>query len=51
VPGHDGKFGYGLGCLPKEILASSFLQGQLGIPNTVLESIIERNKTFRNKDV
>lgn len=51
VPGHDGKFGFGLGCLPKEILASSFLQNQNGIPNTVLETIIERNKTFRNKDV
>lgn len=51
VPGHDGKFGFGGACLLKESMAGSFLQTQLGIPNTVLEAIIERNKTFRNKDV
>jgi UDPglucose 6-dehydrogenase len=51
VPGHDGRFGFGLGCLPKEIMAGSFLQTQLGIPNTVLQEIINRNKTFREKPI
>jgi len=51
VPGPDGKFGYGLGCLPKEILGCKYLQNKLGIPNKVLEEIHERNNALRGKPV
>ena len=49
VPGHDGKYGYGLGCLPKETRAFRHLQNQLGIPDSIINSIINRNEEFRQK--
>ncbi len=49
VPGHDGKFGYGLSCLPKETKGMASLQESLGINNTILKEIIKRNDEFRNK--
>jgi UDPglucose 6-dehydrogenase len=49
VPGHDGKFGYGLSCLPKETKGMACLQEALGIDNTILKEIIKRNDEFRNK--
>jgi len=49
VPGDDGKFGYGLSCLPKETRGMMKLQEELGIENTVLKEIIKRNIYFRNK--
>jgi UDPglucose 6-dehydrogenase len=49
VPGHDGKFGYGLSCLPKETRGMMKLQEELGIENNVLKEIIKRNDYFRTK--
>lgn len=49
VPGPDGKFGYGLSCLPKETKGMAALQERLGIENNVLKNIIDRNNTFREK--
>ena len=49
VPGHDGKFGYGLSCLPKETRGMMKLQQELGIENNVLKEIIKRNNYFRTK--
>jgi UDPglucose 6-dehydrogenase len=49
VPGHDGKFGYGLSCLPKETRGMMKLQENLGIDNNVLKEIIKRNNYFRTK--
>lgn len=51
VPGHDNLHGFGGKCLPKETLALKYLQQKLGIPNKVLENILERNDKLRyNKD-
>jgi nucleotide sugar dehydrogenase len=49
VPGTDGKFGYGLSCLPKETKGMMTLQERLGIDNNVLKHIIKRNDIFRQK--
>ena len=49
VPGPDGKFGYGLSCLPKETRGMMKLQEKLGIDNSVLKEIIKRNDYFRQK--
>jgi UDPglucose 6-dehydrogenase len=49
VPGPDGKFGYGLSCLPKETRGMATLQGKLRLDNAVLQHIIERNDYFRTK--
>lgn len=49
VPGPDGKFGYGLSCLPKETRGMMKLQETLGIDNQVLKEIIKRNNYFRSK--
>ena len=49
VPGHDGKFGYGLSCLPKETRGMMKLQEELGLDNSVLKEIIKRNNYFRTK--
>lgn len=49
VPGPDGKFGYGLSCLPKETRGMMKLQEELGIDNYVLQEIIKRNNYFRSK--
>jgi UDPglucose 6-dehydrogenase len=48
VPGHDGKRGFGGKCLPKETKAMCHLQKTLGLDNTVLQRILERNSTFRD---
>jgi nucleotide sugar dehydrogenase len=51
VPGHDSLYGFGGKCLPKETLALKYLQNKLGIPNQVLENILNRNDKLRyNKD-
>jgi nucleotide sugar dehydrogenase len=49
VPGHDGSYGFGGKCLPKETLALKHLQERLGLPNRVLSEILERNSYFRSK--
>jgi UDPglucose 6-dehydrogenase len=49
VPGYDGKFGFGLSCLPKEILGMRQLQQELELPSNVLYEIIQRNNQIRSK--
>jgi UDPglucose 6-dehydrogenase len=49
VPGHDGSYGFGGKCLPKETLALKHLQERVGLPNAVLCEILKRNDYFRNK--
>jgi UDPglucose 6-dehydrogenase len=47
VPGPDGKRGFGLSCLPKEIRGMMKLQEQLGLDNSVLSHIILENDIMR----
>jgi nucleotide sugar dehydrogenase len=49
APGHDGFYGFGGKCLPKETLALAHLQENLGLPNNVLSEILKRNDYFRSK--
>lgn len=49
VPGHDGYYGFGGKCLPKETEAMRYLQESLGLSNKVLTEILERNNEFREK--
>jgi nucleotide sugar dehydrogenase len=52
VPGHDGNYGFGLGCLPKETKSLTFVQKELGIPNNILHEITKRNESyFRRKSI
>jgi UDPglucose 6-dehydrogenase len=48
VPGHDGNYGFGGKCLPKETRGMHYLQKTLGIDNEVLGHILKRNDVFRN---
>jgi len=50
VPGHDGKRGFGGKCLPKETKALCHLQKTLGLDNTVLKRILERNFEMRGSE-
>lgn len=47
VPGHDGFFGFGGKCLPKETKAMTYLQNKLNLDNTVLKNILKRNYEMR----
>ena len=45
VPGHDGKFGYGGTCFPKDTNAlNSFAKNELNIDPYILSAMIERNE-------
>lgn len=48
IPGNHG-FGFGGACLPKEMRAFKELQADLGIPNKILENVLERNEEMRKK--
>jgi UDPglucose 6-dehydrogenase len=48
VPGHDGLYGFGGSCLPKETRSLSFLQQKLGLSNKVLEEILLENNVMRS---
>lgn len=50
VPGHDGQYGFGGKCLPKETKGMCFLQELLGIDNTVLTNILKRNSFHRSEE-
>lgn len=50
VPGPDGKFGYGLGCLPKETLALQAFCKELNLKQEVLNAAIEGNTRRRTFD-
>ena len=48
VPGHDGKFGFGGACFPKDTkaLRDVFIQNQ--IQPIVLDSVIKQNSIIRH---
>jgi UDPglucose 6-dehydrogenase len=51
VPGHDGDFGFGGHCFPKDLNAILYLAKELGIETPVLSGTWETNKNVRtNKD-
>ena len=47
VPGHDGDFGYGGHCFPKDIAALNNVAEELGVKSTMLKAAIDKNKEVR----
>lgn len=47
VPGHDGDFGFGGHCFPKDIAALAYLANQLGVDRTMLVAAITKNVLVR----
>jgi len=43
VPGHDGLFGYGGTCFPKDTSSLKFEMDSVGMKSYILDSIIKRN--------
>ena len=51
VPGHDGDFGFGGHCFPKDLQALLKLTSELEIPNNVLKATeVTNNDVRKNKD-
>lgn len=50
VPGSDGKYGWGGACFPKDVSAIIQEAKSLNLDFTLLENIVEINKTHRNKN-
>lgn len=51
VPGHDGDFGFGGHCLPKDINAILNLTKKMGSVNNILNAVIKtNNKVRKNRD-
>lgn len=51
VPGHDGEFGFGGHCYPKDLSAIINLADNLKVPNLVLKAVWDSNQEVRvNKD-
>lgn len=49
VPGHDGKYGFGGKCFPKDLSALINFCKKKSIPCNVLESVKNENEVIRNK--
>jgi len=47
VPGHDGQFGFGGTCFPKDSRALRHVQNSVGLPDTILSEILKRNDEMR----
>lgn len=47
VPGHDGDFGFGGHCFPKDLAALAYLTNQLGIDRTMLIATMTKNVLVR----
>ena len=47
VPGHDGQFGFGGHCYPKDLSAIINLSDKLEVPNLVLKAVWESNLQVR----
>ena len=47
VPGHDGKFGFGGSCFPKDIQAMIYFANKVGIQSSVLKGVWEKNLEVR----
>jgi len=51
VPGHDGDFGFGGHCFPKDLAALLYLTRELGTTNNVLQATQDtNNKVRQNRD-
>jgi UDPglucose 6-dehydrogenase len=51
VPGHDGDFGFGGHCFPKDLQALLNLTRELETPNNVLKAtVVTNNEIRKNKD-
>ena len=50
VPGHDGKFGFGGSCFPKDIQAMIDFAEDIGIEPTVLYGVWEKNLEVRPEE-
>jgi UDPglucose 6-dehydrogenase len=48
VPGHDGDFGFGGHCFPKDLSALLHLTKELGTISNVLEATQKTNNAVRN---
>lgn len=48
VPGHDGQFGFGGACLPKDLSALIYLAKGLNVDTTILSSVQKKNHSIRN---
>lgn len=48
APGHDGKFGFGGPCLPKDCQALFAYSKEIKKPMTLLKQVIETNNIIRN---
>ena len=48
VPGHDGRFGFGGPCLPKDCQALFTYSKDINKPMTLLKQVIETNNIIRN---
>ena len=49
VPGHDGKFGFGGACFPKDTLGLHRVLNTLDVRNEVIEGVITSNSKVRDK--
>ncbi len=49
VPGHDGKFGFGGSCLPKDITALKYFGDKINIDTKITSAVIKKNKSVRKK--
>lgn len=49
VPGPDGSLGFGGACFPKDITALIKYMKRNKTPNSVIESVLEENRTFRHR--
>ena len=49
VPGHDGKFGFGGACFPKDCMALAKYADSQGIDLNTLTTIIKENNKIRSK--
>ncbi len=47
VPGHDGKFGYGGSCFPKDINSLRHVCRELGTGERLFSAVVERNEELR----
>ena len=47
VPGQDGDYGWGSLCFPKDLNALIYIEKELGIKPTILESVWKKNLEVR----
>ena len=50
VPGHDGKFGYGGTCFPKDISSLLYDINNIGMRSYILDAVVKRNVEHDRKE-